>query len=390
LLQQLLPGTAIAGHIRQGMDHSNVEADQDDEGAEIAGALEALVRHVSQASLKEIAAIRAGVDKQLSAIEARLKTDSHRSAIEATVTVLGRLMEESIERAERQSETTVAQTLAMNANLRTALEKARQQFESARTQFIDVQTRLKRSEQERERLASEFGNLERRLKDMSAARATAEEKYQQLVFASQKLTEGFFQTIHHEREQVRTIPDVAPKRADVDNKVSALTPPSPGSASLGTSTPLKSAPPPPPASTSTGTPAPKKPLQFSERARDAKRVKIRAGIDAMVNDVPGELVDLSLGGAQVMLRNSVKPNQLVQLIVPTATGQLLCKARIVWAFFEQSHTSQSRYRSGMKFIDADTEAVQQFITDFCDESLIQWRSGIAGTAAKDAKKQRIR
>jgi hypothetical protein len=118
-------------------------------------------------------------------------------------------------------------------------------------------------------------------------------------------------------------------------------------------------------------PAPKKPLQFSERARDAKRVKIRRGIDVHVDGIPGELVDLSIGGAQTLLRQAVQPNQLVRLLAPTASGQLICKGRIVWVVYEQPGTSLSVYRAGVKFTDVDAAAVENFMNDFCEKSPMQ-------------------
>jgi hypothetical protein len=111
---------------------------------------------------------------------------------------------------------------------------------------------------------------------------------------------------------------------------------------------------------------PKKPLQFSEPARDTKRVKIRRGILVNVDGIAGELVDLSLGGAQTLLTQGVKPNQLVRLVLPTTDGQIICKGRIVWAVYEQPATSVSVYRSGVKFTDVDTFAIERFMADFCE------------------------
>ncbi len=131
----------------------------------------------------------------------------------------------------------------------------------------------------------------------------------------------------------------------------AVAKPAPLKAVRATSAPASPAPAPAPA-------APKKPLQFSDKARDAKRIRIRRGIDVVVDAIPGELVDLSLGGAQALLRQAVKPNQLVRMVVPTATGQLICKGRVVWVTFEQPGTSLSVYRTGVKFSDADPAAVE--------------------------------
>ena len=76
-----------------------------------------------------------------------------------------------------------------------------------------------------------------------------------------------------------------------------------------------------------------------------------------MDGIPGELVDLSVGGAQAVLRQLVKPNQLVRLVSPTAAGQLICKGRIVWVLYEQPGTSLSVYRLGVKFTDVDVSDV---------------------------------
>ena len=86
-----------------------------------------------------------------------------------------------------------------------------------------------------------------------------------------------------------------------------------------------------------------------------------------MDGIPGELIDLSVGGAQAVVRHMVKPNQLVRLVLPTAAGQLMCKGRIVWVLYEQPGTSLSVYRMGVKFIDIDARAVEDFMRDFGEE-----------------------
>jgi hypothetical protein len=113
--------------------------------------------------------------------------------------------------------------------------------------------------------------------------------------------------------------------------------------------------------------APKKPLPFTGPARDAKRVKIRRGITIDVDGIPGELVDLSLGGAQTLLRLAVKPNQLVRLMIPTANGQIACRGRVVWSVYEQPRTSVAVYRTGLKFSEIDNTAIETFMADYSEE-----------------------
>jgi len=381
--------------------------DNHDQDAQIGVSLETLVRHISETPRNELAALRAALDQQISSIEARLEASNHQPGIDATVKIIARVTRERIDHARQQAEATVAQALAANTMLRTALDNAQQQLESAQTavataeadrkaiaaqhretlnernrlaaaldkshaQLLDVQARLKNSQQETQGLAVECVELQRRLKDVTAARATAEAQYQQLVIASQKLTDGLSQTLHREREQVRVIAATPPMRGEsaddkAATKITRLSTTS-SKRTLSTNSAAVSA-----------VRAPRKPLQFAEQARDAKRVKIRRGTHVSVDGIPGELVDLSIGGAQAVLRQSVKPNQLVRLIFPTPAGQLICKGRIVWALYEQPGTSLSVFRTGVKFTDVDARAVEDFMNNFCEESFMQSRhsSGIA-------------
>jgi hypothetical protein len=358
--------------------------DHHNEDADISVSLETLARHISEAPRNELAALRAAFDQQISSIEARLEAGNHQPAIDASVTIIARVIGERIDRAQQRAEATATQALAANSMLRKALDNAQQQLESAQTALaaaeadrtaIAAQHRealnekkklaaaLKHSEEETEELAVERLELQRRLKEVTAARATVETQYHQLVLASQQLTDGLSQTLHGKREQLRAVAAAPPQRREsADDK---------GAAKI-------TAPQAMPAAASPVS-APKKPLPFSERARDAKRVKVRRSTSVSVDGIPGELVDLSVGGAQAVLRHLVKPNQLVRMVCPTAAGQLTCKGRIVWVLYEQPGTSLSVYRMGVKFTDVDAKAVEDFMRDFCEEPVMpaQQSSGTA-------------
>ena len=43
----------------------------------------------------------------------------------------------------------------------------------------------------------------------------------------------------------------------------------------------------------------------------------------------------------------------------------------MWVVYEQPGTSLSAYRMGVKFTDADAGAVEEFMTDFCEEWAVQ-------------------
>jgi hypothetical protein len=360
--------------------------DNRDQDAEISVSLETLARHISETSRKELAELRASFDRQISSIEARLDASTNQPAIDATVKMIAQVISERIDRAQQGADSTVTQALAANSMLRRALDNAQQQLESAQTAVSTAEAErramaaqhretlnekkklaaaLKHSQEETEELAAERLELQRRLKDVTAARATAETQYQQLVIASRKLTDGLSQ-MHGKREQARAIAAAPPKRSEsADNRAGAKITHVSATASKVTAAQTPAVAPP--------VSARKKPLQFSGQARDAKRVKIRCGTHVNVDGIPGELVDLSVGGAQAVLRQLAKPNQLVRLLLLTAAGQLICRGRIVWVLYEQPGTSLSVYRIGVKFTDVDALAVEDFMNDFRDESLMESR-----------------
>jgi hypothetical protein len=380
--------------------------DKDDD-APVSVSLETLARHILETPRSELAALRAAFDRQISAIEARLEASTHHPAIDAAGKIIAEVIAEQVDRAQLRAETDVTQALAVNSMLGKALDNAQQQLKSAQAdlaaveadrkaiaakhretlnekkklttaldkshaQLLEVQAQFKNSQHETEELAAERLELLRKLKDATAAKAVAETQYQQLVAASQKLTDGLSRTLQGQREQVRPIAAAPPKRTESgDTKAAAKDTRSTAMPSKSTLSAV------PAAAAIAGTP--KKPLQFSEQARDAKRVKIRRGTHVSVDGLPGELVDLSVGGAQAVVRQMVKPNQLARLILPTAAGQLICKGRIVWVLYEQPGTSLSVYRFGVKFTDVEVRAVEDFMQDFGDEPPAQSRhsSGIA-------------
>jgi hypothetical protein len=369
--------------------------DKDDDDAPINVSLETLARHILETPRSELAALRAAFDRQISSIEGRLEASTHQPAIDAAGKIIAEVIAEQVDRAQLRAETDVTQALAVNSMLGKALDNAQQQLKSAQAdlaaaetdrkamaaqhremltekkkltaaldksyaQLLEVQAELKNSQQETEELTAERLELLRKVKDATAAKAVAETQYQQLVAASQKLTDGLSRTLQGQREQARPIPASPPKRTEsADTKGAAKDTRSSGTPSKSTLSAVPAA--------ASSVSAPKKPLQFSEQARDAKRVKIRRGTHVSVDGIPGELVDLSVGGAQAVVRQMVKPNQFARLILPTAAGQLICKGRIVWVLYEQPGTSLSVYRFGVKFTDIEVRAVEDFMLDFGEE-----------------------
>jgi hypothetical protein len=407
-----------------------------EEDVQIRASLEALTNQVSENWHQQLRTLRATLDRQLSSLEAALDEAGNTAAVNAAVKHLSHAASERATHARKQAEAAAAQALAAieselrarlnaegaaNVALRASVEELKKEIESAhnkvaraeaaqraataqhaetlgehkklttaldsaQAQIAELQSKLKTaqrdadanvaelaaSQQQVHQLTVERGELQQQIRIVTAEKAAAEAQCRQLEAVSQKLSGALSQMLR-EREPGRDAPAAATPQAISPHREFAKTPASKPAAP-------KLAPAPVPAPVPVEVPsAQKKPLQFSERARDAKRVKIRRGIDVNVDGIPGELVDLSIGGAQAILRQAVKPNQLVRLVMLTSAGQVICKGRVVWVVFEQPGTSLSVYRTGIKFADVDSEAVENFMNDFCEKAPMQrpHSSGVA-------------
>jgi hypothetical protein len=262
------------------------------------------------------------------------------AAIEATAQTVATAIREHVRRAEKRAEADLKAAMASAEAERKVLAT---QHKEALAQALDAQAQLKQFAQKLHDLGAERLELERKLKDATAATALAETQYQQLVAASEQLTANLSRTLNEQRAQGRTPAAVTPKRAEAAPSKSAA------AASAPSSSPATAA---------------KKPIQFPGPARDAKRARMRQDTFVSVDGMPGQLVDLSLGGAQIVLTQMVKPNQVVRATIPTAGERIVCRGRIVWVVYEQPETSVAVYRMGVKFTEIDTKAIEDFMRDF--------------------------
>lgn len=379
--------------------------DSNDSDIQADASLQALARRLSERWQQEFTGLRAALNQQISSIETRISEGDYKPALEAAVKNVSRLAAESAQRARQQAEAAAALAAATveaewqarldseratNAVLLKALDETKRQLESAQdsvaiakaaqaaietqyrkalkesrqvaaalgeaqAQAPDAKARLKTAHREPESSTvgspaaqqqvqappADRGRPQPRLKDVSAPRAAAEGPPERLVVASQRLTDA-------PPPVGGPIHEVVTLAGDLRPKAPAITP--------------------------------TKPLQFSGPARDAKRVLIRRDISATIDGIPGELVDLSVGGAQTLLTQAISPNQLVRLKLPAADGPVMCKGRIVWTVVEQRTTSILVYRTGVKFTDVDTVAVEKFMNDFCERPTIGQSRRSSGVA----------
>ena len=94
--------------------------------------------------------------------------------------------------------------------------------------------------------------------------------------------------------------------------------------------------------------------------RRAARFKMTPNTQAIVDDKPGTLIDLSSVGAQVVAKAALKPNQRITMTLNDEVGQVHFNASVAWTAFETPSSGSPRFRAGINFEDADPGAVDAF------------------------------
>lgn len=95
--------------------------------------------------------------------------------------------------------------------------------------------------------------------------------------------------------------------------------------------------------------------------RRAPRVRIKDGVEVVVDGSPATLVDLSTVGAQVVSPTILKPNQRVRVLIGDAKNPVKCRGAIAWAAFEMPKGMPTRYRAGIDFgTTADAAGIDGF------------------------------
>ena len=90
--------------------------------------------------------------------------------------------------------------------------------------------------------------------------------------------------------------------------------------------------------------------------RGAPRITMTRGTEVLIDGNPAVLVDLSVGGAQVLSANVLKPNQRVRVTLNDAHGAIRINGTIAWATFE----IPPRYRAGVVFLGGDSGAIEAY------------------------------
>lgn len=95
--------------------------------------------------------------------------------------------------------------------------------------------------------------------------------------------------------------------------------------------------------------------------RRAPRIRMADGTQIQIDGATAGLVDLSAIGAQVVSTGALKPQQRVRLALADDLGVVRFDAEVAWAAFEIPKGT-TRYRAGLAFGAAKTEAIEAFAT----------------------------
>lgn len=104
-----------------------------------------------------------------------------------------------------------------------------------------------------------------------------------------------------------------------------------------------------------------KPPSDQRGTRRAPRVRVRPGVDVMVDGNTAALVDLSTVGAQVLSLIWLRPNTRVRVIMNEASDTLRVNGVVAWARFEiPGGTGEPRYRCGIEFMEPEAKPIERF------------------------------
>jgi CheY-like chemotaxis protein len=95
--------------------------------------------------------------------------------------------------------------------------------------------------------------------------------------------------------------------------------------------------------------------------RRAQRHRVRNGVEIQIDGNQASVVDMSVVGVQVLSGTILRPNQKVRISIPNDEFVMRFRGAIAWAKFElPKPTEPPRYRAGIEFSDADSDALEEF------------------------------
>jgi hypothetical protein len=99
--------------------------------------------------------------------------------------------------------------------------------------------------------------------------------------------------------------------------------------------------------------------RLDKGTRRAQRYRMRPGVALRLDDQPAQILDLSAIGAQLITAQTLKPKQVVSLLIGDPGAQIAVSARVVWAKLEVVRNART-CRAGVQFIAPDRRTITAF------------------------------
>jgi hypothetical protein len=93
--------------------------------------------------------------------------------------------------------------------------------------------------------------------------------------------------------------------------------------------------------------------------RRANRYAMKPIVELRINGAPGQLINLSVTGAQVVAQIRMRPTEKVRLALTDATTELRLIGAVAWANLEIGARGQ-QYRAGLELCSADEEVMERY------------------------------
>ena len=93
--------------------------------------------------------------------------------------------------------------------------------------------------------------------------------------------------------------------------------------------------------------------------RRGMRFPVNGDAAATVNGERCQLIDLSVSGAQILLRTRLRPDQTLRINLIDRAAQITVRGIVAWSIAESSG-GIVHYRAGVKFVDANTPDLEAF------------------------------
>ena len=324
-----------------------------------------------------LTAISADLRREIQQEVERLRTSTEEriaeleGVVSASDTQLDQLAVNVVGLAEEMTQGAVAQArhemeAAAQAELTTVRDRLQAEIETIQTEFetarIALEAQLAEAEhdirairQKRDELASSLNQtrervaaLEKAIGQANLRRELAEARLKEEV-QRRVAVEKQLETSRQELVLAKAEAESSRLEAAVKNEIEAEHPPS----ALGPQPQV-------PDGESAVLPADAQQFAVSRRAR---RVKIHAASEVLVDGVASVLVDISTHGAQVLSPTTLRPSRVVRLMFPTESGASAGEGRIVWAQLESSSPQVgAQYRAGVQFTNMDLTAINALVT----------------------------